>query len=41
MGSLRSVRCAVFSFFDCTGSSEFTWDQCVAKRDACGDAAAS
>lgn len=40
MGSLGAVRCSTFSFFDCTASSAHTWDQCVAKRDACGDSSA-
>ena len=37
------VKCgawSVFSFFDCSAGSAFTWDECVAKRDACGEDAA-
>ena len=40
IGSLRGVRCTTFSFFDCTASAAHTWDECVAKRDACGSASA-
>jgi len=35
-GELANVECGSFSFFDCSGSADFTWEQCVAKRDACG-----
>jgi hypothetical protein len=35
-GGLANVECVSFSFFDCSASADFTWEQCVAKRDACG-----
>ncbi len=35
-GGLENLECGSFSFFDCSASADFTWEQCVAKRDACG-----
>eukprot|EP00281_Chroomonas_sp_CCMP1168_P007373 CAMPEP_0206261334 /NCGR_PEP_ID=MMETSP0047_2-20121206/27594_1 /ASSEMBLY_ACC=CAM_ASM_000192 /TAXON_ID=195065 /ORGANISM="Chroomonas mesostigmatica_cf, Strain CCMP1168" /LENGTH=474 /DNA_ID=CAMNT_0053688531 /DNA_START=110 /DNA_END=1535 /DNA_ORIENTATION=- len=31
---LHGIPCRVFSFFDC--HAEYSWDDCVAKRDECG-----